>query len=570
MNSTSEPTPVVRLVRPRVWRRVLREQLAHLQQGDAEWAMSILVNLHSQHIGLTPHLAAGLAQMLYASKKTTPPPWPLLTARLIEALRALSERQDAMPVTLLPNAAAPYVVYKIVAPLVDAICRRHLHELVLFSEDAQAQRSLSYRRYNMYAQALQTALEQALADKLAVVPRAFWEDRATMLMNISRRYLDEDVNPMPETDLRHTSLFLHLRHKGLNQRDEQQRRVQIQQPLRLRDERMRESGFDGIAMTTGPEQLAHRLTTEYVYPWVMQLDRIFNSGYMVLKPPPPPVRLRDVLIVGMAPASLYQHPAQVFLKTTWFDFTMHMTNILRANRMSRSEFRWIEADNLHRMRVQNVLLEAIDYLPLATSHDFTRHYRQLYIQALGWLPGFLDANARYTALPGTPSNEVARGSRVNSTTAWWLRQAWRQQTDDATWTEKRRGQVRTRQQVHRAQRELRLSEFRFVHVMLFLPHALAAEPPTMQAGAPAAPRYPDGALGVEQLASLLGVSQQHIGITWVPGDIAQATEWAYTGRAQLATTGWADDDGLVTDLSALSGALIDVWLRAIMKEMQRG
>lgn len=545
-----------------VWQGHIPKYILPLDKVRQRMALSILTNLHSRHVGISAELAASLASALLGQHRSDYQPiWDAVLGRLHTTLISLSGQRyhDQFDDLLRFRSAMSYTVYKLVQPLIDVTCKQVMGQVVLMADDSEIEESVTVADYNKYTSALNQRLLEVIEGHH--LPAIFWQDRALMLNNMGwQQRSTQDYQQLrtlnsPTTSLADTAVFLTLDPEPRT-RQSRQKNIHIPQPMSMRDDRQQDAGYDGITLTTRLENLHHMLSTEYIYPQQQRIDRLFNSGFWILKPPPRSIKMRDVLIVGMAPHSALRLSSSIFVKTCWFDFSLHLASVLRSFNLNRSEFRWIQGDSLNRMHVKHLLLSHLDGMPSSAMHQHSAVHRQHYLRALEWLPDYLNEQLDYRVLKD--DEPIDERMYVDDVTSWWLRQAWKHQGDSA----EMRDNDRTSEAIQRSfERDVAhaASRFGFIHTILFLPRSLKASDESIRHS---------GKISLSKLKTLLPLKQSEMSITWIPDDILNASEsngWSYQGGAGLSKN-WHTDDR-VNNTKLLASDLVDVWLQDILAKM---
>ena len=536
----SLPANTVQLVPPVVWRDVIEESITSSpQQAVRGLALGITSALHNQHTGITPLLAYQLAEaIIQKSSAYRDDPARSLVIRLRESLKRLYDSRGILKYpendqyALILRTSVNYSVFKLIAPIIDTLCRDVLKKTMLFSENPRT--SVTLTDYQAYDIELRYAFMSVCQPNSKVLPETFWQDRALTLINLTAQRSSDEVNLYPSNTLQEMDIFLNLNSSPPNTRSKQHR-VDIPLPSQQVDPRLNESGIDSISMTTNTNELHRRLYSEYQYPQAIQMDRIFNSGYMAFKPPPLPIQQQDTLILAMFPG-IFGANVSAFLKTTWFNFTMYMADILRSNHLDQSQFRWIEGDALYRARQHKLALKDIEHLHPPATQAFPASYRQHYLRSLGWFPDFMDSKRRFQKLNFEDS--AYANHPTYPLLSHWYYGAWQMQMRDA---EENDEEIESD--------SLHLDDYRFVHVMLF---------------APPEHDYDDFSFR----GRFRGVPINHISITTLPIDGLTEQHWNFQHQPLLDDE-WYKKEGSVF-MQKLSGVLIERWITEILKEMQRG
>ncbi len=533
------PATHIHLVPPVVWREVIEQSITSSpQQSVSGLALGMTSALHNQHTGITPSLAYQLAGALAQNSPAyRDDPARSLVMRLREALTRMYDSRGILAYpeneryALILRTSINYTVFQLIAPIIDILCRDVLTKNMLFSENPRTPVTLT--EYQAYAIELRHAFISACQPRSTILPETFWQDRALTLVNLTAQRSGDEVNLFPDTSLQDMDIFLHL-DSPPPARKNKHSRVQIPIPSQQVDPRLHETGIEGIAMTTNINEIHRRLYSEYQYPQEIQIDRIFNTGYMAFKPPPLPVQQQDTLILAMFPG-IFNANVSAFLKTTWFNFSMYMADILRSNHLDHSQFRWIEGDALYRARQHRLILKDIDHLQPPATPTFPPSYRQHYMRTLGWFPDFMDNKRRFQKLQ-FEDNAYADHPTFPLLKHWYYG-AWQmlmqddQDSDDSETT------------------SLQLDDYRYVHVMLF---------------APPEHEYDDFSVR----GRFLGVPINHISVTTLPLHKLTDPHWNFQHLPVLDDE-WYKKDAKVL-MEKLSGVLIERWMGEILKEMQHG
>lgn len=544
----------VALVKPAIWRDDLREWVTPLDEETRRLAVAILSGLHNRHIGITPRLAASLALALRApSSRQYRDPWRGVHDRLRRALDELGglSAQGEQRQALLLRTSFAYSVYHLTQPVIDVACRVVLEQTMLFTEDERI-KSVTAQEYEQYDEALNAAIMRLLRDADKTLSPLFWRERALMLQALTKH------NGLPDVDLTDAGIFTRLQPDVHFHYDDDHRLMPSQEHARVYDRRIKEAGVDGVRLTTRADELQHMLLTEYLYPETIRLDRLLNAGYWVFDQPPQPVRLRDVLVMGIMAGEVATQPSASLIKTCWFDYALTLSRVLRRDGIDRSEFRWIEGDAVQRVRTFNYF---VDRMPAVAGSHNRAAYRQLFLSALGWLPAYLDRQSGYERLPdsyfavdsGYDARDPAALMRA------WLNAAWQTQTDAQRWQDEQTD-AQTDETRHRYQpKTMQTGEFQYVHVMVFLPAHY--NPALKETTAGLNPLDEDAPLAPHRLNSLFHLPNGSLSITYCPAVVNDAT-WDYAGSTRFSRHWYTENANPPVDTARLASSLIDVWLRS--------
>lgn len=535
----------VRLVPPAVWQPLI----------DGAWhgderalAQSILATVQGQHVGITPMLVGELVQSLRKRGEPVGKVWRTVYQRLLRTLEALAgeRRGGTMGGIVLHAVPYHYVVLRLVIPLVDLACQR-IGRSYLFCEDDG---DISDSDYSKYRSNLNESLVM-LAEDDAQHP-TFWAECAITLRTMSKtgNWQSAENAPLPIPDPNALSLFLALDPITEQGKRRDQRSLKLTNRRREVNPRIVDAGVDGIRQARSPDDLPHILLSEFMVPTVVRNDRLANNEFFVIKRPPKPVRLRDVLIVGVLPGDIRDEATRTFIKACWFDTLVWLSQRLRQSGLEQSEFRWIEGDRYGRWRSKSFLLEEMPNIVLQQEMEQVRAYRQQFLLTLRWLPSFLDQQASYESGVATSGWD---GFKT------WLRQSWHGQRENRHWqttrqTRRRSDQVRFVDSTL-SESPLDINQFAFVHLMTFLPTSLQTQTQRTQLG---------------EVGAVLRFGSQpsrSVSLTWVPEPLQVTEGWRLDGRA------WRERrlvKPTADSLNKIAANVIEGWQTVLLKEMQRG
>ncbi len=581
------------------------ERFENLQPAEGRLALAIVTALHSRHVGITPQLAAGLAQILLnASIKPDgfPAPWDAVHQKLRATLRDLSnvpdfgrETAESSFVPLRFNASISYTVLRLAAPLVNQAVEQN-GRAFLFCADDDGIRSIKSDTYHQYEAALSSNIYRLAGEEMKPHQQLFWQEKAIMLSSLTLKRSRSGVSPsvamtqnqgasehrlLPTVSDPNLSLFLTLQPDMRKREKRTKRQYQMAVRPQLRERYLPEAGADGVFVTRSPEDMQRMLVSEMSYPEIERLDRLFNSGFFAIERPPKPVRLRDILVVGLFPGTNGLQTSDIFSKTCWFEFLLHFSRLLKQSDMSRSELRWIEGDVYRRIRSISMMVNDLPDIPLTLNENNLQSYRQHFLMKLGWLPSYLDDYAYFDPLPLWEQGfSSSNDNRVKEGYEAWVKAAWQAQKEDARWTQKKdQGYRRKHILMSDSEQPLslkkwRLDQFAYVHLMIFLPRSLRQgylvdEDEAGQVSAD----------GDQQKRAILDRPTMHyrsllrhkahsgmsLSITWMPEN-AGSSDWYFSGRNYSGPVFEEND----LSLGSKAGRLVETWLANITKEMQRG
>lgn len=567
----------VHLAGPSVWRPFLDGQTAESADKrrrvpfsatvERRLARAILTQLHDRHVGITPSLALTLAQtLLTRDPEMFPAPWKAVNERLRDTLRQLAdireatgETADAFPLRF--NISFGFTVFRLAAPLVRAACGE-VGRCVLFCADEEAT-LLSEVEYEPYVEALESAVTR-LVQTEAALPDLFWQERALVLAGLSRTRAVHNkgnrVQPaVPAPDL---ALFLGLRPdyeftRALPQRD----LLPLNRPD-LQALYQPDAGTDGIHVTRNPQEFHRMLLSEWFYPDEIRLDRLVNTGFLATKRPPRPVRLRDVLVVGLLPGEVSRYPTGIFVKSCWFELLNRITQLLQRAGLDRSELRWLEGGHAGQVMTQTLLLHELPDAPITRLEKQDNVYRQRFPLITGWIPFYLDRHGVYERLEG--QQEGSREAMWDRDIERWLALAWRAQKEHAHWKQRESGRFRRSGSGSPAagtlfsNAPLDFRQFAHMHLMLLLPSRLfdVAQDDVTPSGA--------------AFAHLFDLHTHHnstISLMAVPQEMT-APDWHFFSSSERD---WRlRDGGGEMEMMTFAERLIERWLNAFIKGVQHG
>ncbi len=567
----------VTLLRQSSWQELIakaeKESGKPINAAEPRLAAAILSGLHGRHIGIPPNFAFQLAAVLLRPTlrpENYPPPWNAVARALATARDDLyanrpsdDHRSTDLPLRL--DASVPYAVFGIAAPVVELACR-HLGRMILFSADVEAA-EMTLQDYTEYTKALLKAAETLSEYDQDELMALFWQERALAVMDLTlaRPSRTPVKDPFSQVDPQDMGLFQRLRPDLDTEQDRAPELMLVRRPRHWRDRRMRDTGFEGVTITRRPEDIQRRLLSELIYPELIQLDRMLNSGYWVLNPPPKPIEMRDILVVGICPGpatGLSSAPQNSFTRACWFEFVGYLSCLLQQNGLEKTELRWIDGDASGRWRSLALLLHN-----LPDSAGFNRRfssYRHVFRLRSGWLPHLLDRRARRYALV-TPEQDSILPELTP--VAGWASRVWREQRESAGWLPS--SMLPASATFGRpapiagafTSTPLDVNRFYFVHIMLMLPEALR---PTDEA------HLGNGVYAQRNaLLRMFDVQKPScsISITWIPENPLKG-EWHFDAHPRVQprlslTTG--NESG-----TQVAAQLIHTWIDNLTLEMADG
>jgi hypothetical protein len=578
----------IHLVPPRTWHPLFEHPPEGTTPTGAFVRESTLA-LHNRHIGVTPKLMAELAPALLDARYRLPEEstWGIVFARLA---RALVNPDDDAPASsklehrsgLLFSRTPVYTLLRVVAPLINEASRR-IGSCCLFCGD-EMDATIDAVQYEAYTVALAGELTQMARAENHDTLELFWRERALTLSSLSRQQAGDGAgSSLPDPDPVALGLLLRLRPE-YGEGEEEKKLRKLTTLRRQRSTRQREEGVAGIRVTRREEELGSALISEFFNDSITRADRFFNTGFLSLEREPKRTKFRDLLIVGMLPGDLEGVNGD-FIKACWFDFIMRLGLILHRMGLQQTEFRWIEGRGTGQMRSCAFLLQE---MPEIFSHYEGRpsnRYRQGFLDALHWLPRFLDSRGHYIALPeygqqaetarkspngAPPETEHGQAPEAHR----WILAAWAAQQEAAGWQrsgvrssagagEVSRSAAQASAPGHSNPGRLRADEFTYVHLMTFLS---APELEMSRTENEMAARSL-----VARLTGQLHARNRFRGnasITWIPDQLDKSAAWRIDASHLIRARLYPDEEPELT-LSRLAGKLEQIWLQAIIAEVTR-
>lgn len=535
-------------------------------------AVGIISSLHSRHVGITPCLALKLSKTLVKSSRVEdyPDPWGQVARRLYSTLLELYDLPDnhqalsldQKHILLRLQASPSYTIFRLAMPLIEYACQQ-VGKSYLFCEDNDPEiEDVPPKEYHLYANDLERAIIRLTQDEQNEKYNLFWQERAMMLASLTQnrpRTLPHSTQSnttighwtLPKANPPELGLFMRLKPELQNRHEQSTRHFQLWSQPHLREKRLFDAGVDGVYVTRRAEDLNRMLVSELLQPDLVQLDRMVNTGYWATKRPPKPVRLRDMLIVGLSPGMVTVQPSGIFVKTCWFEFLMHFSRLLQLNDLHNSELRWVEGDRFGRKNVKSLLMQEISDISLTMSDENRQTYRHNFLMKLGWLPSYLDEHAYFE---GSTQADIPT----------WVQDVWSSQKENTHWEKQRtsssyrRAKPFLERQQTFTQQPWQLEQFNFIHIMLFLPAAML--PRKIEDGI-----IDDSHIQFRKLLNLQRMGRASLSITWVPEKV-NASNWHFSGYNRMNTP----LPYAAADLNKIAGDLIETWLTNITTEMKRG
>ena len=516
-----------------VWQPHADRIFRALPHETARVGRVILNTLHNRHVGITPELAGDLAGWLTDTESGERKGiWRYVFERLANEARGSSiQTIGAHGPGMMPGTAPLYSVLRLAMPLIDEACRRTGHSYV-YCEDEDPH-SPAAADLTVYAEKIHRAVVGLTRDE---DPDGFWFDRAMTLADMSRRpgaHLSAG-SPLPQSDLQAASMMRHLQPEVATRLGG----VRHRKPLKTRQQHRetvnaREGGIDGIRMSRRMEDMGDMLLSEFINHPVILADRLLNSGYMVHRRRPRREKMRDVLVMGLLPGGIPQI-MRAFVKACWFDLVARLSWMLARNGLIRSEFRWMEGDAAGFARAQTFLLQDLPIQNMPNTDQPDPQWRHRFMKSLGWLPPYLDLQARFQPLP----------ARTDPGSSGWIIAALRNQRENPRWS------MMERQRTGKGAG--RFSDaFAHVHIMNLIDAASAPEMEDLQ-----------------RAFRLSKLSPGTFSITTLPETVNVSQEWSFAVSGKPPVVLFTDEDQKI-HYRQLAGRLIGAWLEQLVKEIWR-
>lgn len=447
------------------WRPIRDEAFARLGERHADAADVVLQSMHNRHVGITPGLAAELAEILLEDRRgaSSATVWSLVLRRL-DAEASGGEPAAAGRIRtgggLVPSSAPYFFAFRVALPLIERACSE-LGRCVLFGESQAVSGSFDYRKYATDIRA--RIMRYSGADDPALA--TFWYDRALTLKSLStpgatrgRRF-----RAAPDIDPLSASLMYRIEpdKRPLKSRKATHRpRAEAQRAIRQRQRRS-EGGISGITVTRREADLSGILMSEFMNPEPVMLDRLVNHGFYALMRPPRRRKKRHVLVAALMPAPLPEDYTGQVARAAWMHAMTVLSQRLLAADLRKSSFLWVEGDSYGALSECRVDLESIPEGGVPTA--------RLMMGQLHWLPSVHD-RGRLRRIDPRASSEADGASGGGDGIENWVRTAWSRTIrmphlggrgdDDLAWGKAPMVPV---------------SEFQAVHVVICLPEKAWSE-----------------------------------------------------------------------------------------------
>lgn len=552
----------IKLVKPGIWRRLVREAFSGLSSRIKSTAHSVLRTMHNRHIGITPQLAAELAPLItdaHASRHGQSA-WQEVLKRLQQ------ETSDPLfSFGVMLSTIPAYSVIRLAMPILEEACQR-INLCFLFCQD-NIENDVTQENYNQYARDLENEIRRMAANKEDSL-QLFWADRALTLVTLSRHgnFPGPCSSGLPETDPLALGLLLRLNPQLSKTPPLSSHSRRLTDPLKHREaSRLKEGGFSGIQMTRRPEDMEDILLSEFVNPPAVLADRLVNNGFLSLRRQTRREQLRDVLIAGLMPMEIKPKLGADFVKACWFDFIRRFGYMLAQSGRKRSEFRWLEGNQAGQVRSCCFLLQDLPDLAGPFKGHYDSSFRREFLMALGWLPQYLDTRYRfqpvpqYTAGTGHQPTKVEKGIKPGLESAkQWAFSVWHSQEENLQWMI--HDQDNSNPSESREKR-LNIDGFAAVHLMLFLPADIREQEKGVSAATQLGSLYSGFGLG--------NIPGRNVSITWVPRQITISKQWAYDCRGKGdSQTFFRKKPAGKSSSHLIAGRLEEVWRNQLIKELR--
>jgi len=497
-----------------------------LLSNEKTTAKTILQFMHDRHVGITPLLAAELAQILTINRRNVPKAnaWTPILFRLNDAINFQKQSTTRLRYGLLPSNVPFYSIMRLALPLVYEACRL-LGKSYLFSADNISNQRSALKIYEKYANDLKTQLHEITAsdNKLTEI---FWTDRAFSIHSQSLVRKNKPDQNIPEVDSVGLAMLLYL--EKINPINQQDRPLHTRATLSMfsSKEHGKEGGIDGVHRTSSEADMGGILLSEFMQPKPLLLDRLLNTGFFVHRRPPPRDKPRHVLLAALMPWEVKRHLSGHLARAIWIECLAQFAVLLQASHLTQSEFICLEGEQFFNVTESRALLTDLHGDISPELNDMV-NYRKRFLFELGWLPGLLNRHQNRRKLSHTDENHLLD----------WLVQAWA-------------GQL------------LKVEAFQHVHVMVFLP-------PTDENNDQDSKHIYLGNLRLK-----LGLKQEHkVSIIRVPAAIDKLADWSIemqnSGQVYLCPETYEPSEDEQFE-NTIASRLLEHWLKQLIKEVFSG
>lgn len=543
-------------VSPRTWRSAVSRSFDELNSKERCLANALIIFAQNRHIGITPSLARSVALLVLNAdqKSPLPEPWYFVFKRVLQQIDCLEKGRIDIEervnmgrrLTGMLRAAPVYTLLKIILPVVELASRR-LGRSMLFTESGD-QVSPSLSEYMEYEQSLSDSISE-ISQNTDQSMDLFWAERSAILLSYSKlsRLRESDEGRLAELDVPSLAFLLRLKSKVRNV-EVSNKPVQLpeneQQTQKIL--KQREGGVNGIKITRSLDEISGILNTELAFPPVMIADKLANSGYMIYERNPKKQENRDVLVAGLVSPDIYSENTLGWLKACWFETMARLSLILLKAKLTKSDLAWVYKNRAGVWGSYHYPIHKLSESGDVTN-SYSKWYRGHFLTNLDWLPEFLSfpqignyKNGDEIDNPGLSGEALDKDK--------WVEEAWRSYVKGRVESDSGDGTV-----------DGWASQYRYIHVMIFLPISLKEE-----GDAPSAvlSRY------LHQL-NLLAQSKRYVSIVWVPESfqsIADLSCFFSDGMLHLKTrmSHTAHDEEMITSW------VVSGWMKNLTKEIWNG
>jgi len=535
----------VKKIAARTGRRAAKKSFAGLDPKEKQAAEGLLEFAQNRHVGLTPGLARSLAETLHQPENPQSP-WDTIAKRLLQQMNSLEtgsleikkRHHHGRRQARILKAAPVYFALRVAFPLVEHACRR-VGETFLLS-DSDRRILTDTVAYENHEQALCQAIE-ALAADTGRWATLFWAERAVAFANFlkNQKAREGESGMLPDIHVPGLSLLLRLQPK-VKGVDVEYKPIQLPedtQPIQ-KILKQREGGVNGIKITRSLDDVNGILHSELALPDVVLMDKLANQGYMVYERNPRKQEIRDALIVGFLSPDLTMGNTLAWLKSCWLETMARLSLMLIKARLTKSDLGWIEPG---RRGDWALVHKAVDPLvePCEKVDHFNRWYRGQFLSQLEWLPEFM------LARDGIPLEAPGEEDEEETGPKPWPRAGWRFYTE-----------ARAKQDADTGAPEEWISQYKYVHVMHFMPEFCQPEGQVPQ---------PFLQNCLHELGLKTGGNRKS-SVVWVPDTLTEIERlacWFDSGTLRLEPT-MANSN---PDEAALTSWLVSGWLRQFTREI---
>lgn len=534
------------LVSPVIWQKlVLRLDRPSL---------SMLWTLHSHGVGAPPEVCGGLSRFVMApGTAMLHTMWMPIIQRLEQSAKKLVwPRSDSATIQARLKSGLQVswhtAVSRVVLPISRLACER-LRQNYLFCED-DGVAAIADQHYRDYQKKFIDTLSE-LPKSAKTVTDTFWDGLALQLITLALRSGDPDVR-RSSMSVPQAAALIRLEPEVTRVQRDNPPVLKLARRFWLVDPRRGDPGVDGVKQSRNESDLPRILPSELMNPPLLLADRLVNDGVLVFRRPPRPIRRREFLIVGIMPPQVATSAVAPFLRACWLEFMSCTHRVLADSGHLRSELRFVEATDQAHMRTLSLYagdLGAQARLPMAESNPL------LHRSQLGSLSGFFPVLGDTRAIPDAVKLSLGEDAGAAATSRWTIA-AWSAQRDHAGW----RGGVSflggQGPRDHNANQALRVDQYAFVWVLLFLPPGEESE-------------QVDASFLRNPLrwSSLLSPAPHAVCLCEIPNSDGESQNWRLSGRDGRQTV--PSRVGHLKDSpNSLAGKLLDYWTTDLVKGAQ--